>query len=146
MGAWGLTNGITNDAEYLRSWLGFEGVDFTATVDLGQTTPIHTIASSYLHQIKIGIFLPKHVEYQVSNDGQTFRSVATVKPTVSPREPGPLIETLTAGGLDVQARYARVCATNVGVIPDWHEASGRGLKTWLFIDEIMVNPVEGKTE
>ncbi|MCP4452036.1 MAG: hypothetical protein GY809_11285, partial [Planctomycetes bacterium] len=36
-------------------------------------------------------------------------------------------------------RYVRVKALSLKVIPDWHRARGR--KSWLFVDEIMVNPV-----
>ena len=39
----------------------------------------------------------------------------------------------------IEARYIRVNATSLGTIPDWHSAKGR--KAWLFVDEILVNPV-----
>ena len=37
---------------------------------------------------------------------------------------------------NVQARYVRVVAKNIGTIPDWHP--GAGGKAWIFADEIIV--------
>jgi len=34
------------------------------------------------------------------------------------------------------ARYVRIEAENVGICPDWHP--GAGGKTWIFVDEIVV--------
>ena len=49
-----------------------------------------------------GIDPPKQVEFAVSEDGQTFQSVATVKHSVSLTEAGPLTRELRADGLNVR--------------------------------------------
>ena len=45
---------------------------------------------------------------------------------------------LFGSGLSAKARYVKVRARGLGVIPDWHRA--RGLAAWLFVDELLVNP------
>jgi hypothetical protein len=49
-----------------------------------------------------------------------------------------LIKTLAAELDPRPARFIRVQARNLGLIPDWHTA--RREKAWLFVDEILVNP------
>ena len=50
----------------------------------------------------------------------------------------PLRPTYSVQGLDLDARYVRVRATGMRVVPEWHPAKDR--KAWLFVDEILVNP------
>ncbi len=64
--------------------------------------------------------------------------MATVTPKVAPNGPGPSLHRLTAAGLDVQGRYVRVVARNIGTIPAGHRSAG--VKAWLFVDEVLVNP------
>ena len=119
-------------------WFGFHGVDLDAVVDLGREMPIHRLGAHFLQSTSVGIFLPATVEFAVSSNGKDFHAAAKVKPKVPQQKPGPLTETIGVDGLDVTARYVRVRAANVGRIPDWHGA--KGLKAWLFVDEILVNP------
>jgi len=135
----GLTNGLMGDTNFHGGdWLGFEGPDLEATVDLGQPLDIKTLGGDFLQVVGAGIFLPRQVNFAVSDDGKTFRPVATVKHKVSERESGPLLRRLVTDELGVRARYVHVHAVSVGHIPKWHRAGGR--KAWLFVDEIMVNP------
>ena len=84
-------------------------------------------------------FLPIEVEYAVSDDGESFSVVGTAKHTISPEKAVPFTKTLAIKDLDTAARFVRVRVKNRGVIPDWHHAAGR--KSWLFVDEIMINPI-----
>jgi len=136
-GAVSLCDGLLGTADHTDgAWLGYQGSDVEAMIDLGKATDIERIAANFLQSIGVGIFLPKCVEFAVSDDGENFRTVATVKPKIRPREPGPLTDTLTATNLKTRARYVRVRAINLGRIPEWHQAGGKG--AWLFVDEIMV--------
>ncbi len=133
----GLSDGCLGLVDHASpEWLGFHGLDLQATVDLGQPTPIAKVAANFLQSTGVGIFLPGQVEFAVSDDGSNFRTIATIRPETSVREPGPLTKTLSTGPLNLRTRYVRVRAKNVGVIPDWHTATG--LKAWLFVDEILV--------
>jgi len=135
----GLVDGFVGMADHTApEWLGLEGPDLVATVDLGKRSTVNRLGAAFLQSTGVGIFLPRRVEFAVSDDGNTFNTVATVTPKISEREPGPLRSVLIADELVTQGRYVRVRAENVGEIPDWHRAAGR--RAWLFVDEILVNP------
>ena len=142
-GAAALCDGVVGAADHTDfAWLGWQGPDLVATVDLGQVTEIRTLALNAMQSAGVGIFLPKTVEFAVSTDGKKFDVVATLTHDESTKTPGPLTCRLTAGGLDVRARYVRVKGTNIGTIPAWHRSAG--VRAWLFADEILVNPVPQK--
>lgn len=140
---WGpatLTDGVFGDAS-LHGCLGFEGRDMEARVDLGKPIQVGTLAAEFRQSPDVGVFLPAEVEFALSDDGKQYRNVATLRPDVSPKEPGPLSHTMTTDALNVRARFVRVRARNLGTIPDWHRARGR--KAWLFVGELLVNPGSG---
>lgn len=134
-----LTDGLlparTNER---RGCLGFEGLDAEATIDLRKSMPIRTLAADFAQEVPAGIYLPKQVEFAVSEDGTTYQTVPTSQPDIGPKEPGPLTWLSRAEGLNVQARYVRLRASNIGQIPAGHPAAGA--KAWLFVDEVLVNP------
>jgi hypothetical protein len=139
LGTASLTDGELGTPDHTDpQWLGYHGNDLEAIVDLGRPTDIRAVGVSFLQSTPVGIFLPRQVEFAVSRDGIDFSVITTAKPTLSEREPGPTTRTITVGKLGNTARYVRVRARNLGIIPDWHPAGGR--KAWLFADEILVNP------
>jgi len=139
IGAAELVDGIIGDESNLKNgWLGFEGDDLISTIDLGKTMPIHELGISSCQVTAVGVFLPSKVEFLVSNDGKTFQSVATIKHEIPVKQPKEHM-TLSSKIDPIKARYIRVEAKSLGTIPDWHPAKGR--KAWLFVDEILVNPV-----
>ncbi|MFT7303711.1 MAG: glucose/arabinose dehydrogenase/cytochrome c551/c552 [Akkermansiaceae bacterium] len=134
-----LVDGVTGDESDLKNgWLGFEGDDLIATIDLGEMMPIHELGLSSCQVTSAGVFLPTTVEFLISSDGKAFQSVAIMKHEVPVNEPTEHL-TLSTKIEPIEARYIRVNATSLGTIPDWHSAKGR--KAWLFVDEILVNPV-----
>jgi hypothetical protein len=137
-GAAALTDGrLGSEAYDAPEWLGFEGRDLDATIDLGGVRTIGSVALGSLQDTRLGIYLPVKVAISTSLDGKTFDPVATVAPALSRRERGPLRQTLAAEGLAACGRYVRVLASNVGTIPPGQRAAGA--KAWLFADEISVN-------
>jgi hypothetical protein len=138
-GPGGLVDGLLGADRYDTAiWMGFEGIDLEATVELETTFPITELAAGFLQSTPMGIYLPSRLEFSISEDGKDYRPLATVKPSIAPNEPGPLRQTLTAEKLNARARYVRVRAFNLGTIPAGQPAAGA--KAWLFVDEIMVNP------
>ncbi len=139
-GAAGLTDGLLGAANHVGyEWLGFLGNDLEATIDLGAPTDVRELGANFLRSTQVGVFLPKRVEFALSEDGREFRTVATVDPKTPRHKPGPLTVTVNAGDLKVQARYVRVRAQNVGTIPAGHRSAG--VKAWLFVDEVLINPM-----
>lgn len=131
-GAPSLVDGLQQKGTELENacWVAFHETDLDATVDLGRPIGIHTLAAHFLQQKSLGIYLPKRVEFAVSDDGKSFRKIATLAHNVPKSEAGPLMRTIAAEDLDLAARYVRVRAKKTGT-------AGRD---WLFVDEILVNP------
>ncbi len=120
-------------------WLGFEGAPLEATVDLGTPTPIREVGAHFLQSLPVGIFMPPTVEFSISDDGVAYRPLVSVTSSLPEREAGPVTALLSAKiSGDVRARFVRLRAAGLGTIPAWHHA--KGLKAWLFADEIVVNP------
>ncbi|MGA9119106.1 MAG: DUF4838 domain-containing protein [Bacteroidota bacterium] len=131
-----LTNGFHGPADYHCNWLGFEGNNCEAVVDLQTVQPVHAITTSFLQMWYAWIWLPVNVEFSVSTDGKSFQPVANVPDTVPDTTGGSFVKEFNADFAPVKARYIKVKAVSRGVCPDWH--LGAGQKSWIFIDEIVV--------
>ena len=139
----GLTDGILGEANHgAAQWLGFMGTDLEAVVDLGAPTTIRRLGLNCLQSTRLGIFLPKEVEYAVSRDGKQFQVVKKIE-TRPPAGHVPVqTQTLAADGLDVEGRYVRVRAAHLGPLPEWVVRGS--VPAWLFVDEVVVNPDQRK--
>jgi predicted alpha-1,2-mannosidase len=115
-------------------WQGYQD-DVEATVDLGKVQPIKTISVGFLQDIQSWIWLPKSLEIQVSNDGESFRSLGVLSHKIPDNQYGSLTKELVSKKSD-KARYVRIKALNYGRCPKWH--LGAGGQTWVFIDEISI--------
>jgi hypothetical protein len=137
-------NGLTDGYPAARSrpfhhdqnWQGYWGADLTATIDLGRTISLAAVRSDYLQHVGSGIYLPRRVEYAVSDDGLRFRTVAALANEVPIGRVGPLVQPFEAKLNSVAGRYVRVLAENVRAIPAGLPAAGE--KAWLFVDEIAI--------
>jgi alpha-L-fucosidase len=135
-GAATLTDGCRGSADFHDiAWLGFEGDDMTAMIDLGRRRVIKSVTAGFLQEQGSWIFLPSLVTVSVSSDGKTWNAPVEINEPVRPTE-----EVL---GRDFRlpmngtaARFVRVVARNVGICPPWHP--GAGSKAWLFVDELFV--------
>jgi len=117
-----------------HQWLGFEGTDLEAVIDLGSVKTVNKVSSSFLRNQLSWIFLPEWVEVSVSTEGSIYTKMKKV--TLSQKqEPDTIVKSV---GIEVEknVRYIKVHARNRGQCPDWH--SGAGGKAWLFCDEILV--------
>lgn len=134
-GFWGLIDGIKGTENFNSdAWQGYEGDDLDVIIDLGKTTEISYISSSYLQKIGSWIFYPTSVEYYISNDGKSYSKIFDVEVGVGNKIDG--IKNIETKLEKVTTRFIRVFAKNIGVCPDWHIGSGK--KAWLFIDEITI--------
>ena len=137
-GAATLTDGVLAPPTHSSGcWLGFEGHDIEAIIELGTPVQVKDLAVNCLQISKIGIFLPSKVDFAVSEDGKLFSPVGMATHKISPKEAGPLVETLSIEGNDKMAKFVRVRVKNPGALPSWHRSPGQ--MSWLFIDEIVVN-------
>ena len=75
-----LTNGVRGASDFKVHWLGWEGKNFTVTVDLGSVRHPDTIQISSLYDPKSWIFHPASVSCLISEDGQSFSPVGKITP------------------------------------------------------------------
>ena len=117
-------------------WLGFEGLDFEAVVDLGKPMAVGEVACGFLEEQVSWIFLPARVDIAVSADGERYASVGSSAEKLAPAG-GPRVKDYAAAvPNETPVRFVRVRAASIGVCPSWHV--GAGGKAWLFVDEIMI--------
>ncbi len=117
------------------SWQGYYGVDLIATVDLGVSKRINRLAGSFLQEAYSWIWMPKEVEYFVSEDGKNFRSVGKVKNELPVDVDGAFVQEMEVRPR-TNARYVKMVAKTIGVCPEGHV--GAGLKAWIFCDELVI--------
>jgi hypothetical protein len=104
-------------------------------VDLGDTIPVHRISSGYLQIQNSWIFFPVSVTYAVSRDGKSYTTVADRSIELRP-DVEKAVKEISAEFAEQKARYIKITAKNTGTCPEWH--IGKGDKTWLMVDEVVV--------
>ena len=116
--------------------MGFEGINFEAVIDMEETTVIKSVTTSFLHDTKPWIFLPENIEISVSENGKDYSVIGSFDNSEELTKNGKYVKEFSTEARNVSARYIKVKAKNIGVCPDWHQ--GAGGKSWLFVDEIIV--------
>lgn len=118
-------------------WQGFQELDFSAVLDLGSSSKISYISIGALQDIKSWIWFPKEVSFYTSNDDEHYNKIVTLKNDFSHEQYGSYIKEFDKRlSNPIKCRYIKIEASNFGACPDWH--LGKGGKTWLFFDEIVV--------
>jgi hexosaminidase len=138
-GAFTLVNGVQNELKLSRSneFLGFNGTDLDATIDLGQITDIKKVTLHILEQPGSWIYAPSKVDiqYSMSLDTDQQAILRPAKMSSVTVEPGKGLDKVTIESVQ-NCRYIRVVAKNLGTIPSGNP--GAGNPAWLFADEIEV--------
>ncbi len=134
-----LTDGSLGGSSFFANWLGFEGNDMEAVIDLGEVKEIKHISSGFLQVTNHIVFFPEKVSYSYSTDNKTFNElgVASNPKPISKSSKVNDIEFFNINVEAVKARYVKVKAKNVSKAPVWHNAAG--LPVWIFCDEVIVN-------
>ncbi len=116
-------------------WQGFLKNDFSATLDLGKSQTINKISAGFLQNYHFSIFLPKEVEILASADGEKFIPVKKITNDI-PWDKKDIFVKDFVFDVKITARYIKLNAVNIGVNPESHP--DKGYKSWLMIDEIVV--------
>ncbi len=128
----------TNTGYRTGLWLGFLGTDFDATIDMKTDVNVSSVNLNSFVNTRGNLFDPKSLIIYVSTDGKSYNEV--YREPFGPRKEhtSPIVLNLSATlNEPVIARYIRVVAESVKVLPDWHEKKGE--KAYLMIDEVRVN-------
>ena len=138
-GAFTLVNGIITERKLDEplEWLGFQGKDLDAIIDLGKEENINKVRLNVLNLERSRIYPPSSVEVQFSHDGEKFYAIDTLVASTSKTED---FRTYSFEGKKntpiTQAKYVRVIAKNYGTIAEGKP--GAGDPAWLLADEIEV--------
>ncbi|WP_321540065.1 family 20 glycosylhydrolase [Flavobacterium piscinae] len=132
-GSFTLVDGMKgNPSKFGRDWLGFSGKDVIATIDLEKVEPISKIKLNVLKSTGSWIYYPKEIEFMASEDGLKYISIKKFSSAEIEKLNGTIEELCK----NVQAKYIKIIAKNLGIIPDGNP--GAGANAWLFIDEISI--------
>ena len=119
-------------------WQGYQDTDFTAVVELLQPRELKEIGAGFCQDARSWIWMPRYVEFFVSEDGKDYIPAGRVYNTVDPQDYEIQTHDLSVAVPEGTApiRYIKVFAKNFGTIPEWHP--GAGSEGFIFIDEIWV--------
>ncbi|SHM60793.1 hexosaminidase [Chryseobacterium carnipullorum] len=133
-GAFTLVDGIIGNTRQLgKTWLGFQGKDVVATIDLGQKTSFSEVYFNTLENKGSWIHLAKSAKIFVSDDGRNFKMIKEIGTQEIQDSKGKI--TLNVG--NQTSKYIKLIIENAGIIPAGNP--GADSKAWLFVDEIGVN-------
>ena len=134
-----LTDGALGGNGFYANWLGFEGNDLEAVIDLGGIQDISTVSTAFLQVTNHVVFFPLQVTYYYSNDNKSFkklRSLENKEPLVKKSKIND-IQYFDINFSKVKARYVKIVAKNMKTPPYWHHAAGQ--PSWIFADEVLIN-------
>ena len=138
-GAATLTDGVGGYDDYHYNWLGWEGTDMVAVIDLRELKNVNSISCDFMEDQKSWIFFPRTVSYFYSMDGINYLPFADAINCEAP-QPTKTANTKTFASQNdkskINARYIKVVANNLKTCPRWH--IGAGYNCWIFCDEIVV--------
>ena len=131
-----LTDGVRGTLIVGKFWHGFSGSDVVAQIDLGSEMEVSSFTLGALQKQVDWIFPPRQVEFSISNDGESFTSVAVVTLPLTDGDNQAQTLEYKATVNSVKARYVKVIAKNYGNCPKGHP--GEGQPSWVFVDEFIV--------
>lgn len=131
-----LTDGAFGGSSFYANWLGFEGNNLEAVIDLGKPTEVSEISTAFLQVTNHIVFFPEEVQYLASKDGEQFSAIATLKNQYPLTRESKIndIQYFIHTGTPQTFRYLKVIGVNPKVAPVWHHAAD--LPSWVFVDEV----------
>jgi len=134
-----LIDGIVGAEDFRTgTWQGYFDTDLVAVVDLGKEKSIESVQVNFLENQKSWIFLPTEVEYLVSSNGKSFKSISKVKVNATVANEQVKIKEHHVVLKEENIRYIKIIAKKLGTLPKWHLGYKHDGRSWLFVDEIQI--------
>ncbi|HDZ41299.1 MAG TPA: sulfatase [Bacteroidetes bacterium] len=134
-GAPGLVDNVAGSRSFNDGcWLGFEGDDLEALIDLGEIRMVNSVKIRFLNNPGSWIFGPEFVDIRSSVDGKNFTGHVRLEGPFGPDKTLNIQSVVTS--IEKEVRYLKIFAANIGENPVWHTEPGG--KAWLFCDEIII--------
>lgn len=132
-----LVDGLKGNESYATGrWLGFPGYDVEAVINLGQPTEISKVTTEAVVDMSAWIMGSTGLAVAVSEDGKTFKDVAT-KDFPADTDPSKRsVDSYTIDFAPLKATFVKVIVKHSPALPEGH--SGAGKSPYLFVDEIGV--------
>ena len=125
--------------DWHNDWLGFEGDDMEATIELAVPTDISMVKVGICHEPNDWVVWPKGVLVCFSKDGKEFNewkiAELPVYDTPDPMAGMGRVEARTLVN-EKQAKFVKVKVQNQGTLPQWHPYAGQ--KAWIMVDEVEI--------
>ncbi len=134
-----LTDGLRGSDSFRggdKSWQGYQGTDFEATIDLGDFIDINKMSIGFFQASSSWVVFPEYVEFYASDDDENYNLVSKIINENSLRNPDWVRKDFSATLENVKARFIKIFAKNLTKLPYWHPEAGG--KPWLMVDEIIV--------
>jgi hexosaminidase len=129
--------GVSGD--WYNDWLGFEGFDMEATIELAVPTDFNTVKVGICHEPNSWVMWPKSVRVSFSKNGSDFTEWQMAELPVfdcpDKMQGFGRIEA-RARVNEKQAKFVRVKVENQGTLPEWHPYAGE--KAWIMVDEVVI--------
>ena len=131
-----LTDRLLGEKDYHFNWVGFEGKDLEAVLELPKPQKIAQIEVHFLQDQASWIFFPKKALLEISENGSDFDTVFQQKIDSAP-DGQKRIETIkSVVNPSKMVKFVRIRAENMKTCPPWHACNGS--PSWIFCDEIIV--------
>lgn len=132
-----LTDGVMGTTSFRdKKWLGFLQPEVIFTVDMQQPTDVSSVIVNFLSDANSGIFLPREVSVQSSDNGVDFKAVGQRANNEISRRGEPYLVPFEVPVEKVKTRYIRLKIKTFGEIPEGYLF--KGSTSWMFTDEVLV--------
>ena len=130
--------GVVGDY-YWRNWLGFNGTDLEATIELKEAVDIKKVKIGIAHKPDSWVVWPKSAWVAFSKDGKKYSEWQPAEFPVY-NLPDPMT---SLGRVEARARvdakkvkFLKIKVENQGVLPKWHPNAGEN--AWIMVDEVVL--------
>lgn len=131
-----LTDGLSGNTNYNTGrWLGFLK-DMDLTIDLQKATSVSTVSMTANISKGPAVMDATGMEIWCSEDGKTFRKLASAVYPVLGKEDKDGIYTHKLSFPETETRYLHIVAKVTPQLPSWHTMPGA--PAFLFVDEVCV--------
>lgn len=126
-------------SDYTNDWLGFNGDDMEATIELSESLSFNKVSIGVCHEPNEWVMWPKAAFVSFSKDGESFTDWQYAELPVYDGQDKMDGKGRVEARARVKAenvRYIRIKLENRGVLPEWHPYAGE--KAWIMVDEVRV--------
>ncbi len=136
-----LIDGILGTRDFRTgSWQGYQDQDVVAMVDLGRERSVKSVQVNFLQDQRSWIFLPTAVRFYGSRNGTDFIPLNPGFQLNNSRQDDAIrIKNVECRVPESTYRFIKLVAKKLGDLPSWHIGAKDKGKSWIFIDEIIID-------